>query len=153
MYDNNFFNNGIFSVPEEYIQQRNIAFKTKRKPYTMSEKVNSQGTLCWCCKHAVPSKDGTIGCNWSKHLEPVEGWEAIENTHSRRAYGVWDNEKECFIIGDNDLPMRFQALKKARSFAYKLNHKGILSRYTAKIISEVFYSSYFVKRCPEFVKG
>lgn len=33
-------------------------------------------TLCWCCKHVVPSKDGTRGCDWSRHAKPIPGWEA-----------------------------------------------------------------------------
>lgn len=27
-------------------------------------------TLCWDCQNAL------CGCSWSKHFEPVEGWEA-----------------------------------------------------------------------------
>ena len=32
-------------------------------------------TLCWTCQNAVPIPEGK-GCNWSRNLKPVEGWEA-----------------------------------------------------------------------------
>lgn len=35
-------------------------------------------TLCWQCKNAVPSIVKNRGCNWSRKLEPVEGWDAEE---------------------------------------------------------------------------
>lgn len=37
-------------------------------------------TLCWKCKHSVPSKDGSRGCEWSRSRQPVEGWEAKETS-------------------------------------------------------------------------
>lgn len=43
------------------------------------EKQNTDATLCWCCKNAVPAKDGTgkytAGCEWSMFRRPVKGWE------------------------------------------------------------------------------
>lgn len=42
----------------------------------------SKQTLCWKCKNAVPSADGTYGCNWSRSLQPVEGWEATPSPHN-----------------------------------------------------------------------
>ena len=33
------------------------------------------GSLCWECQNAVP--DRIRGCNWSRHLKPVEGWTAV----------------------------------------------------------------------------
>lgn len=36
----------------------------------------TQGTLCWHCKNAVPNIAGTVGCNWSRKKKPVDGWEA-----------------------------------------------------------------------------
>lgn len=58
----------------------------------------TQGTLCWDCKHAVPS--ATTGCSWSRSFRPVPGWTASQTEpNSDRA------------------------------------------------------ASYFVERCPEFVKG
>ena len=35
-------------------------------------------TICWNCKNAVPSEDGLVGCNWSRNLQPVDGWTAEE---------------------------------------------------------------------------
>lgn len=35
-------------------------------------------TLCWKCQHAVPCREKGLGCNWSRRLEPVEGWEAVK---------------------------------------------------------------------------
>ena len=31
-------------------------------------------SLCWCCKNAVPDKDGLAGCEWSLYSQPVPGW-------------------------------------------------------------------------------
>ena len=36
------------------------------------------GTLCWACANAVPNREGTRGCSWSRRFEPVEGWRATE---------------------------------------------------------------------------
>ena len=35
-------------------------------------------TLCWKCANAVPNRDGTRGCSWSRKLIPVDGWTAIK---------------------------------------------------------------------------
>ena len=32
--------------------------------------------ICWSCQNAVPSEDGKRGCEWSRDLRPVPGWEA-----------------------------------------------------------------------------
>lgn len=34
-------------------------------------------TLCWGCANAIPNRDGTMGCNWSRFFEPVEGWDTL----------------------------------------------------------------------------
>lgn len=34
-------------------------------------------TLCWRCANAVPDRDGTRGCTWSRSGVPVSGWEAV----------------------------------------------------------------------------
>lgn len=34
------------------------------------------GTLCWWCRHAIPSPDGRKGCPWSRQGAPVAGWTA-----------------------------------------------------------------------------
>lgn len=39
------------------------------------------GTICWTCYNAVPKNvNGRYisGCSWSRHLLPVEGWEAVK---------------------------------------------------------------------------
>ena len=33
-------------------------------------------TLCWKCANAVPNRDGTRGCSWSRKFVPVKGWKA-----------------------------------------------------------------------------
>lgn len=33
-------------------------------------------TICWQCENAVPDRDGTKGCSWSRDFIPVEGWTA-----------------------------------------------------------------------------
>lgn len=53
-------------------------------------------TICWECWNAVPDKDSR-GCNWSRNLEPVEGWKAeptsslSQGTHHGKHYEVVDN--------------------------------------------------------------
>ena len=34
-------------------------------------------TLCWFCRHAVPSDEKGTGCPWSRDMQPVEGWNAV----------------------------------------------------------------------------
>lgn len=31
---------------------------------------------CVSCQNAVPNRDGSRGCSWSREFKPVEGWEA-----------------------------------------------------------------------------
>lgn len=45
-----------------------------------------QDTLCWACKNAVPSEN--CGCNWSRALKPVEGWEVRISKGYRDGYLV-----------------------------------------------------------------
>lgn len=33
-------------------------------------------TLCWRCKHAVPSEETESGCDWSRYGKPIVGWVA-----------------------------------------------------------------------------
>lgn len=42
----------------------------------MKEERILKNTLCISCINAVPTKDGTRGCSWSRSLKPVEGWTA-----------------------------------------------------------------------------
>lgn len=41
-----------------------------------------QESICWHCRHAVPSKDK--GCEWSKHRRPVEGWVSKDTMRTRQ---------------------------------------------------------------------
>lgn len=34
------------------------------------------GSLCLMCENAVPS--ARKGCSWSRHFEPIDGWDAIQ---------------------------------------------------------------------------
>lgn len=38
---------------------------------------NSSNTLCWTCENAVPSRDGSRGCSWSRGLQPVPRWTSL----------------------------------------------------------------------------
>lgn len=58
------------------------AKKEKSRPETKPDQANDEekrskqdGTLCWECRHAVPSRNR--GCLWSSVSEPVPGWMAI----------------------------------------------------------------------------
>lgn len=37
-------------------------------------------TLCWHCANAVPNREKTRGCSWSRKFIPVEGWTAEETS-------------------------------------------------------------------------
>lgn len=46
-------------------------------------------SLCWKCQHAVPNREGTRGCSWSRESKPVEGWDAEPTTmKGGRDYGA-----------------------------------------------------------------
>lgn len=36
-------------------------------------------TICWNCKNCVPSVEKKQGCEWSEHLKPVPGWDAVRH--------------------------------------------------------------------------
>lgn len=49
------------------------------KPYA-GQRSNSkpmQSTICFNCKNSCPNPSKGIGCEWSRDLHPVPGWEAI----------------------------------------------------------------------------
>ena len=64
-------------APTEKMQQH-ADDVSNREAKTM----NTQ-TLCWSCANAVPDKYGKRGCAWSRHYQPVKGWDAQET----RLYG------------------------------------------------------------------
>lgn len=49
----------------------------------MENKQIKKATLCWRCRHAVPS--ASTGCSWSRRFVPVEGWTAEK--HRQRSNG------------------------------------------------------------------
>lgn len=54
----------------------------KRGIRKMSDKVYMGNSLCWKCQHAVPNKEGTRGCSWSRKFEPVKGWKAVQGSRN-----------------------------------------------------------------------
>lgn len=44
-------------------------------------------SLCWCCKNAVPDKEGTRGCSWSLNKQPVKGWKVEASSEYHMADG------------------------------------------------------------------
>lgn len=61
-----------------------IVLERSKKVKTKSHK----DTLCWYCKNSVPDKSGKVGCNWSRFLLPLPGWDAekvtINNMYNHR---------------------------------------------------------------------
>ena len=55
-----------------------------------------QQTICWNCQNAVP--DGSLGCNWSRELEPVDGWEAIETFTAHYEGGKRRDVRSALVI-------------------------------------------------------
>lgn len=68
-------------------------------------------SICWFCENAVPNRDGTRGCSWSKAFKPVEGWDAEKTVLFT---GYWNSKrfgtdsyivKSCpEFIGDSVVP-------------------------------------------------
>lgn len=56
-------------------------------------------TLCWCCKHAIPDKEGTKGCEWSIYKQPVDGWKVSQVKWYRN-----DDGKSCYTYRVDDCP-------------------------------------------------
>ena len=57
----------------------------------MIEKLSGrEQTLCWSCRNAVPTADGSCGCSWSKRYVPVKGWNAL-----RRDVAVMKYKRPC----------------------------------------------------------
>ena len=56
-------------------------------------------SLCWDCANAVPTE--TLGCTWSRFLEPISGWDADDTSglfrYSGSAYHV--NSCPLFVAG------------------------------------------------------
>lgn len=49
-----------------------------------------RATLCWKCANAVPNREGTRGCSWSKEFKPVEGWDAEKTVLFT---GYWNSKR------------------------------------------------------------
>lgn len=49
--------------------------------------------LCWSCRNAVPSEVTGRGCEWSRDLRPVPGWEA--EAVNKGAMGLTWSIKKC----------------------------------------------------------
>lgn len=51
-----------------------------------SRKYLREHSICWECVNAVPDAVKGHGCNWSKGLVPIDGWEAEKH---RNKEGQW----------------------------------------------------------------
>jgi hypothetical protein len=51
--------------------------------------------LCWTCVNAVPSTEAGTGCEWSRFLEPVPGWEAKKVKSGSGLDGTTYSISEC----------------------------------------------------------
>jgi hypothetical protein len=47
-----------------------------------------QSTICWICKNSVPNPENGVGCSWSNHSKPVEGWVARPSDKYEDGYCV-----------------------------------------------------------------
>lgn len=61
--------------------------KWKPRRTNLDPNLQTSRTICWKCQNAVPDKHGR-GCSWSRNLEPVEGWKALETSVIRWDGGV-----------------------------------------------------------------
>lgn len=60
--------------------------------------VHAKPTLCWNCRNAVPDREGTRGCSWSRDFIPVEGWDA---TPQKLAVYYGKSRKSRMRLGDS----------------------------------------------------
>lgn len=58
----------------------------------MCNKDNQTETLCWKCRHSVPTLKN--GCPWSKDGEEVDGWLAIRTPEREEVYG----RSRCYMV-------------------------------------------------------
>ncbi|MBQ1434221.1 MAG: hypothetical protein IIZ09_14095 [Ruminococcus sp.] len=56
----------------------------ERHPHQTHQPMES---LCWCCKNAVPDRDGVNGCEWSLYSQPVPGWKVSSKKAFARSDG------------------------------------------------------------------
>lgn len=68
-----------------------------RRRENMAPQFQKTRTLCWECRNAVP--DGKRGCNWSRHLDPVEGWDAVETSVIRIDGGHPKRIMSALVLG------------------------------------------------------
>lgn len=68
-------------------EEKIIKRRKQRKPRGGARQLKEKGSLCWRCKHAVPSPIKKTGCSWSIGFNPIPGWEAKE------VFSVRDGEK------------------------------------------------------------
>lgn len=66
---------------------KNHKRRKQRKPRGGARQLKEKGSLCWQCKHAVPSLVKKTGCSWSISFKPIPGWDAKE------VFSVRDGEK------------------------------------------------------------
>lgn len=52
-------------------------------------------TLCWECANAVPNPHTGRGCSWSRHFQPVEGWDAQETRMYSGKDGKYSVQSYC----------------------------------------------------------
>lgn len=62
----------------EYHREKNRRHYREKREEEAKQPV-SVSTLCFDCVNAVPTPDGTRGCEWSRCFRPVPGWEAKRN--------------------------------------------------------------------------
>lgn len=55
-----------------------------------------QDSICWDCQRAIA--DPTIGCSWSRHFCPVEGWTAEERMITSVSKGKRIRIKSYLVI-------------------------------------------------------
>lgn len=71
-------------------------------------------TLCWDCKNAT---DG--GCSWSEKLEPVKGWEAIENARGHLVVRCPEFERDTYGFGFFRTEEEFKEMRGIMGVTYK----------------------------------
>lgn len=68
-----------------------------RRRTNMAPQFQKTRTLCWECRNAVPDDDH--GCSWSRRLDPVEGWDAVETSAIRIDGGYERRITSALVLG------------------------------------------------------
>ena len=73
-------------------------YRLTYKQRKVGGQTGQKSTICWDCINAVPNPETGAGCNWSRKLEPVDGWEAEKNEIIHYYGTTFSSVETCRVI-------------------------------------------------------